>query len=302
MMWLTVSVIAYVLLAFVFLFDKYLITKVEIRPRVLAFTIGFFGILVFFLIPFVGFSFPPLFQFWLAIAAGAMFTIGIFWNFKGLQKYEASRIVPAIGGLVPLFSFILIFLISGGKETLAAKELAAFLLLLAGTVFITLEPGKSSILKSMRIAVVAAFFFALFFVLSKYAYEGQGFWSPFILMRVGGFAAALFFLKSREVQDAFFGREKVWQQKKTVGLFAASSAMAVVASVLLSVAVFLAPIAAIPLINALQGVQYVFLLLLVTLLSLFAPRIIKETVSKRILWQKTISVFLIIIGLALLAA
>ena len=86
-----------------------------------------------------------------------------------------------------------------------------------------------------------------------------------------------------------------------MGLFAASSAMAVVASVLLSVAVFLAPIAAIPLINALQGVQYVFLLLLVTLLSFFAPRIIKETVSKRILWQKAISVFLIIIGLALLA-
>lgn len=54
-------------------------------------------------------------------------------------------------------------------------------------------------------------------------------------------------------------------------------------------------------INALQGVQYAFLLLFAWLLTLFYPKIIKEDISKKILWKKIGAIVLISLGLYWLA-
>jgi len=72
-------------------------------------------------------------------------------------------------------------------------------------------------------------------------------------------------------------------------------------AVLQNWAVALAPLIYLAFINALQGVQYVFLLIFTAFLSLKLPQILKEEISRKIISQKIIAILLIGGGLAILA-
>ena len=61
------------------------------------------------------------------------------------------------------------------------------------------------------------------------------------------------------------------------------------------------PLIVLPLINALGGVQYVFLIILATLFFFKFPEILKEEISRKVLLQKTLAIWLIVAGLALLS-
>ena len=63
-------------------------------------------------------------------------------------------------------------------------------------------------------------------------------------------------------------------------------------------AIFLGSVA---LVNALQGVQYAFLLVLGGLISVFYPNLLKENISTKVVIQKLTAVLLISIGLYFLA-
>jgi hypothetical protein len=56
-----------------------------------------------------------------------------------------------------------------------------------------------------------------------------------------------------------------------------------------------------PFINALQGVQYVFLLIFAIILSFKLPKILKEEISREIIFQKVAAILLIGAGLILIA-
>jgi hypothetical protein len=51
------------------------------------------------------------------------------------------------------------------------------------------------------------------------------------------------------------------------------------------------------LVNALQGAQYAFILIISTILALIRPKLLKETFSLRILTQKVLAVIFIAVGL-----
>jgi len=72
------------------------------------------------------------------------------------------------------------------------------------------------------------------------------------------------------------------------------------ASILQNWAIFLAPLVYVAIINALQGINYAFLLVFIIFLSLKFPQILKEEISKKILLQKIIAILLISAGLFLL--
>lgn len=300
MLWLIVAISAYFILAIVFLVDKYLLVGPLPNPKVYAFYVGTLGILALILAPFVGFFIPEPFQIILSLVAGVFFILALFCLYKALRLFEASRVVPAIGGLTPLFSFGLIYLFSLGKETLSLLESITFLLLILGSILVTAEKEKFITQKSLRISALAAFFFAMSFVLTKYVYLAQPFWSGFIWIRIGGFLIAIFFFLSREVKEEIFTKQ-ISFKPKTATIFLSNQAMGAGALILQNWAIALAPLVFVPIINALQGIQYVFLLILATLLSLIFPRILKEEVSKKILFQKIIAILLIGGGLVLLA-
>ncbi len=301
MSWILIAISAYLILAIVSLVDKYLLVGPIPNPKVYTFYIGVLGVLVLFLAPFVGFSVPQPGQIILSLLAGAIFTYGLFWFYKALRDFEASRVVPAIGGILPLFTLGIVYIFSAGKETLGYFEFFAFILLILGSILITYERSKKISFKSLQISAIAAFFLSLSFVLTKYVYLAQPFWSGFIWIRIGGFLMAIsFFLLFKEIREEIF-KKKVSFKKRTIGVFLSNQAMGAGAGILQNWAIFLAPLVCVAIINALQGVQYVFLLMFTVLLSLKFPQILKEEISKKILFQKIISILLIGGGLVLLA-
>ncbi len=300
MNWILIALSSYLIMAIVFLVDKYLLTGPLPSPKVYVFFVGVLGLLFLAFIPFVGFYFPGLFQVFLAFLSGTSFILGLFWFFKTVRLFEISRVVPAMGGALPIFAFLLVYVFSLGREKLSLLEFLAFFLLIIGGVLMTYQKGAKISLKSIQGSVVAAFFLALSFVLAKYVYMEQPFWSGFIWIRIGSGLAVLFFLFfSSELKREIFKIKKSFQ-KETAGIFLTNQVMGASASILQHWAIALAPLASVPIINALQGVQYIFLLIFTVLLSLKSPQILKEEISKKIILQKIVAILLIGAGLALL--
>jgi drug/metabolite transporter (DMT)-like permease len=304
MLWILIAISSYFLFALVALGDKYLLSGPP-NPKSYSFYVGILGILVLVLIPFVGFSIPDTYQIILALLAGAIFLFAQFGLFTGLEYFEASRIVPAIGGLLPLFTFGLVFLFSGKGELFSLWEILAFILLLAGSVLVTFKKGKSITSKSFQVSALAAFLFAIAFVLTKYVYLAQPFWSGFIWMRIGGALVAFCFIFTKEVKREIFERKFTFQ-KKTGTFFLFNQAMGGGAFILQNWAIALVPLGFLAFINALEGTKYVFLLIFTLLISLTQPLWakragLKEEISKEVVFQKIFAIFLIGTGLTLLA-
>ena len=299
MLWLIVIIVAYFLFAITVLGDKYLLAGAP-NPKSYSFYVGILGGLVLVLIPFVGFSMPAFYQVLFCFLAGAMFIFALLGMFEGLEKFEASRIIPAIGGITPLFTLLLVYFFSGRKEILGFWDLLAFLLLLLGSVLISIEPGKRISFASLKISAVTAFLFALFFVLTKYVYMMLPFWNGFIWIRIGAFLTALFFIFTKEVRREIFAGKFTFN-KKTGTFFILNQGIGVGGSILQNWAIALAGLAYLSIINVLQGVQYVFLFIFIIFLSLKFPKILKEEISKRVIFQKLLAILLIGTGLVVLA-
>ena len=301
MSWLVITISAYFILAGAFLVDKYLLTSSIPNPKIYAFYVGLLGVASLLLVPVFGLYIPEPFQLISALLAGAVFIYALSWFYKTLKIFEASRAVPAVGGLTPIFTFLLIYVASFGKETFSLSELMAFVLLILGSVFINLRKDRLITIESFKYSILSAFLFSLAFVLTKYAYLGQPFWNGFIWRALGGFIAAiLFYLVFPEVRKDAFKGEKTMSRKTKI-IFFLNQAGGTGASILQNWAIFLAPLASVPLIQALNGTQYVFILLFAVILSLKFPQFLKEEISGGILAQKIIAMILIAGGLAILA-
>jgi len=312
MSWLLVTISFYFILAVVFLVDKYLLTTSITDPKIYTFCVGVLGIFVVIFIPFVGFYFPSFFQIILSLSAGAIYIYALFWFYKSLRIFEASRIVPTISGLVPIFTFLLVYLFSRGKEVLSPFDIIAFLLLVFGSILITIEKKKFFNLAILKISAITSFLLSFSFLLSKYVYLSQPFWNGFIWIKFGGVISGFcFFILTKEIREEFQKIKNNLLEKKNIGefrlknfktpiIFIFNQGGGALANILQNLAFALAPLAYLSIVNALQGVQYVFLLILTVLISLKFPTILKEEVSKKILIQKIFAIFLLGGGLAIL--
>jgi len=306
MLWLIIAILSYLLLAIVSLVDKYLLKGAFLNPGSYAFYGGALGGLILIISPFIGFYIPQPKEIVIALLSGSLFICALFWLYKGLKAYEPSRIIPAIGGFVPLFTFGLIFLF--GEQVFLYRQIIAFFLLVFGSVFITIKNFREISFKSLRISIIAAFLFSLFFVLAKYSYTNIGFWPGFAWIKIGGLIMAFCFLfLGKEVKQEVFGSfSSFGKRDRMFGVLVLNQAAGGGANILQSWAVSLAPLACVAIVNALQGVQYVFLLILTVVISFLFPFWSKkigiiEEISQKVLFQKIFAILLIGAGLWLLA-
>jgi len=299
MFWLIIVIISYLFFSLASLGDRYLLIGPP-NPKIYTFYVGVLGILVLILAPFVGFGFIPFYQTLLCLLTGFIFTFATFSLFKGLEDFEASRIIPAIGGLSPLFTLLLIYFFSEGKETLSFPAFLAFFFLVVGSVLITIEYGKRISLQSFKISCITAFLFSLYFVLAKYVYIFQPFWTGFIWIRIGAFITGIVFIFTKEVRKEIFKREFTFGRKTGI-FFVFNQTVAAGASVLQNWAIALAGLVYLPIISALQGIQYFFLFVFSVLISWKFPHLLEERISKKIIIKKAIAIIIIALGLVILA-
>ncbi len=298
MNWVLIAILSYLLLAITALGDDYLLTGPP-EPKSYTFFVNAPGILLLLLVPFIGFVMPNQDQALMAILAGAASAIACFFLYSALEQFEASRVIPAIGAVLPLFTMILVYVFSKGSISLSVKELACFFLLVTGSILISFKKGKTVSLKSFVFSAMAAFLFSLSFVLMKNLYLVLPFWTTLIISRVGAFLVSLLLLFDQGVRADVF-QTKPSFKKKTGLIFIANQGIGSLALLLQNFAIAIAPLGRLAFINALEGTRYVFLFGLSILLSIKFPKIAEEKLSKENLLQKTIAILIIISGLALL--
>lgn len=308
MLWIIFAIIAYFLLAISAVIDDFLLTGPLAKPKLYAFYVSILGIFVFVLAPF-GFVLPDMITLLIALLSGALWFFALLGLFESLRLFEASRVIPAVGGILPIFTLIFSYIFAlQSRETitsLSAEKILAFIFLIIGSILISLEKNNPITKMSFVLSGLTALLFALSFFTTKLVYISQPFISGLIWIKVGGFLVALLFLFSKEIRKEIFKKKhkKTLLPRKKLRvalLFLFNQLIGVGSGILQNLAIFLAPISYLAFINAAEGIRYVFLLILTILLSYKFPKFLSDKISKQIIFQKAFAILFIIAGLILL--
>jgi len=306
MSWIVVAVAAYLLLAIANLLDKFLVDNVLKNSKAYAFIACTLGMVIFALAPWY-LNWPGIWSFLFNMLTGAVFALALWLLYEALRRGEAARILVFIGGLTPVFS--LIFSIFFLKEHFSVNQWLGVGALLIGVFVIAFLPVKRSYLArvfnklkltqeaktgGLGIALLSALAYSLYFIASKYSYGDQPFLSAFIWHRLGAALFVLLFLIKKIDRQAILANFKKSSPKQNKFLVIFNQTLGSTGFVLQGYAVFLGSVA---LVNALQGVQYAFLLIISAGLAIMSPKLLKETFSWRLVLQKSLAVFIIALGL-----
>jgi len=293
MHWFLVATAAYLANAGAALTDKFLLKRLIPHPAVLAFFVSMMGAAVIVIAPFVLHDATPEVLAASALA-GLAFAAGLYFYYTALKAHEASRVVPLVGSMVPVFVLILAGFFLG--ETFSVVQLAGLGLVVAGITILAEEGDSTRRLgpRTVLLGLLAAALFAASHVAVKYVYLVQPFASGLVWRGFGGLLAALL-LFLVPVNRRRIVAELTDNERKTEGVFLLGQGFAGAGFLLLNYAFSLGPVT---LVNALSGVQYAVLFLGTIIISRFAPRVVREPLTKRELSMKSAGIAVIAAGIA----
>lgn len=295
--WLLVIILAYLFFGLASLGDKLILSGAP-KPRAYTFYVGVAGLSVLLFIPFMQFNFPGRESIYWIILESAIYILGVYATFSAVKRFEVSKVAVTIGATQPMFVFAMTWLFWGG-QIMSKTHIFAFAFLLLGSIAISLEKKFKAANGYLKITLLASFIFSVDYVITKIIFLAEPFLLGLFWMRLFSFLLVLFFLFIRNAREEIFSKQ-TFLNKKAASLLALTQTAGGVANILQAFAISLAPVAFLPILNSLRGVQYAFLFIMTLVLSLFLPKILKEEVSKTIILQKTLSIILIAAGLALL--
>ena len=112
MHWLLVIILAYFFLGLASLGDR-IFLKGKQDPKTYTFYVGALSGLVVLLIPFVNFSIPDINILIWAIIEGVLYVGALYALYYALDRFEVSVVVPIVGGLQPIFIFLITIFVFG---------------------------------------------------------------------------------------------------------------------------------------------------------------------------------------------
>ncbi|MFA5169320.1 MAG: hypothetical protein WC420_01035 [Candidatus Paceibacterota bacterium] len=298
MLWLLTITLSYLFFAFSSLGDK-IVLNGPAKPKSYTFFVGIFSILAALLIPFIDFNFPSQIGLFWVILEAFIYVVGLYALFYALENFEVSKIIPTIGATQPIFIAIL-SCVFFGYQPLGGKDILAFVILLSGSVLISIDKNPKITKRSLQVGLLTSLFFSLDFIFSKFVFMDLPFWPGFVWMRIFSFVFVLFFLFDKGFRKEMAEENKI--SKKTGALFIVTQMAGGAANILQSWSIALVPVAYLAIMNSMKGLQYVFLFIMVVILSHFLPKVLHEETSKKIILQKIISIFIIGLGLVILVA
>ncbi len=306
-MWLILSIIGYAILAVVAIMDKYLLSSAKVQPVLYTFYSSIFVLPLLLLVPFgVTFLQTP-FDWAMAILSGLAFAFALWTMFLGFEKSEISHVGPLIGAATPLF--VLLFSNLFLSEILTIRQLVASGLLIIGSLIVSFEKSKqhSGWHGGMVWGIVAGLLFAVSHVSAKYIYINYDFFSGFIWTRASTGIFGLIFLLHPTVQCVLFKNtilDKIKNKFLSVKSKKDNIILVVIDKILGTVGVVIVQyamaIGSVSLVNALNGLEYAFLIILVLLFSKFWPKKFKEDYARGEIAQELLAVTIIMFGLILL--
>jgi drug/metabolite transporter (DMT)-like permease len=277
--------------------DKYLLVKQAPNPFFYIYYISLFSLLVLVGLPFVPIPNPT--TFWFASLSTLLWTSGAYFMFQALKVGNPARVIPVIGTLIPIILAGMGY-ISGN---LTLNQLWAIIILVLG-LFCLVIPYLKGKLHTQEIlsVLVSSLFFANSYVILAWAYQSGDFASVFVYSRIILIPFLLTFylvgpLKKRFLDQGqhasplkFFSRGGILF---LFGQFAGGASQ-----LLLTFSISLADPA---LVNAMQGVQYIFLFIFGLILAKKLPTLFGEKLSVWLWMGKILGIILITLGLFVLS-
>ncbi len=293
MLWASIAILGYFLLAVANINDKFLISKHIKHSFVYVF---FIGLLQIFAVAFIPFGFNLSYsaaQIFMDLITGIFFIFALIFFYNALDSSEASRVIPLVGGATPIFIFIFSYFLLG--ERLSIRQMAALGLLVLGGVLITLSPEKKKGVSwsDLSWAIFSALAFAVVYTLSKYIYETQDFITGFVWMRMGAVIMAVVFLADRSRRQ-IIAKTLKYVKPKIKMYYLVNQIFGAVGFIFVNYAISLASVT---LVNAVQGAQYIFVLGIAGIITKIDPKLLQENITKKVIIEKVVAVVIILAGL-----
>ena len=300
-MWFILSIIAFFLLAVAAVVDKYLLSKTKIVPVSFAFYISLLGGVLssFFIFFEKGFYLPVG---WLAVllAGGCSLFFGLYYLFLAIARSEVSKSNPIVVSFIPIVVFALSWFLE--IELVSVKRVAGALLIVAGSYLLSQVGLKKTHLdkKTWLFVIVSSLMLGASNVFGKIAYDNLSFITAFVWMRWFTVMAAVLFvaLFNKWSKVLIRKKKKLFKKKKQpwapflLGQLAGSLGV-----ILQQVAIKLGNVI---LVSALNGIQFFFIIFLVYLMSKFYPKVLKESIKKKFIFQKLLWSSVLFVGFVLI--
>jgi drug/metabolite transporter (DMT)-like permease len=297
MSWFFIALCAPFLLAFANHNDKFVLSK-YIKKTNIGSMVIFSALSSGVAIPIVLFIQPDVYDVSLVqgsavVAAGMLSVFAVVCYLYALDLDEASFVTPFYQ-TVPIFAFVLGYFILG--ETITLAQGLASLVIIVGALALSFEFGRRGMRFKRNVAALmltASLFSAINGVIFKLIAVEKGFWVSLFWGFVGQVMAGLTILVCvPSYRRDFLGLFK--QQKvAVVGLIALSKMLFIVSEAVTLYATLLAPVALVLLVNSFQPL---FVLALGVVLTLFLPRVAKESLGRMKLLQKGAGIGLMLVG------
>ncbi len=292
-LWLYLALGASFLNAIVVLIDKYLLVSPAVgKPAVYAFYVGSLSAAALLLLPFGVVLSPTASIIELSLVIAFSYIFSILFLYKSLKLCDASDVAPAVGAVSAVSTFIFGSLIL--RSQLPANFTPAFILLVIGTLLMShLRFARNSTI----FVILAGVLFGLSSVFLKMMFVSTTFWNGFFWSRLANVLGAMtLLLWPANVKAVFHNLKSSSFGAKFTVVF--NKGLAGFAFLMFLGAVSLGEVS---LVNALSGVQFVFLLFFAAIFAKRLPNFIFETAHHgRVVLHKTLATGLIIAGLLIL--
>lgn len=302
MSYIIIAIVAYFFLALSQVLDKFLLGDRIPQPSVYAFYVAILSFVSLLLAPF-GFYLQDYVLLAASLASGILYIYAILFLYKAVKVNEISRVAPLVGSVIVLANLLFAAVLS--DDQLAISDWGGIFFLLIGGFLISFDlPIRSSrIFRGFGNSLVSGILFAVAYVIFKYVYQNDIFINGFIWTRLGLFAGGLSLLLvpvwRREIRASFQGMKSGKKRNLTTGaMFVGNKILGGSHSILIQYAIYLGSTA---IVNALNSIQFVFVLVLASLASLKYPKLFGE---KLFFWdwaQKVGAIVLIGIGIVLVS-
>lgn len=307
--WILLAIAAQFLSAIVALLDKYIVSDERVLPQ--PFVYAFYtcvlagaSIAVFMLsavpVPLDGVAFPSLGNvvfptlevIALSILAAYTFFYALVSLFTALQKSDASDVVPVVGAVSAISSYGLGHLLLGDR--LSSNFLIGAVLLAIGTALVSRYRFTLAVAFS---SIHAGIFFALHYVVIKGLFETTSFDDGFFWSRIGFVVFGLSLLLVPSSFKLIFAQTMA-TGKRAGSLVIVNKIIAGFAGILILKATELGEVS---IVQALGGLQYIFIFGFSLLLGPYGPNICSEgRCTPRELFHKAAFIAIITIGFFML--
>ncbi len=226
------------------------------------------------------------------ILAGFCYIAALLPYFYAISKDEASRVVPLFQ-LAPIFSYILALVFLG--EVLSLRQIIGGLIIVSGAILLTVEMGESKFrIKGIVLGLMAlsSLLFSLNALIFKAAAVNATFWPTAFWQYMGvvlGGSLLLFYTPYRKQ----FVRTFIKSKSSVAGLVGLSEGLTIGGRLCFYYATTLAPLA---LVTTVNGFQPAFVFIYGVILTLFFPKVAQESLLKKHLVQKILSIGVLFLG------